>query len=289
MANWHRGSEGPVPAGPSNAPAEPGERGADGDPTPPGTPSPTPDAAPPIAPGPPPPPMVGSAYEAPPAVAQWAPPPGAYGIASPESRGLQYGRTLDRLMAYWLDGFIVEIPVLVAVVLLSGFGGATGLRIGGVTLVAGILALGIHLLYFVSFWTGGARATIGMRLMKLQIADAGDGATLTVQQGLVRWLAIGGAFQVVQLVPALALVGVLMAVLWSLVLLASTATSPTRQGIHDRIAGSALVQPRDAQTPAMTCLAVVVVLFGLWLLAIVSLVLLGGQISSILSNIGSSV
>lgn len=281
MARWHRDNDGPMAYGP------PPERPADAELSEPGPlpRPPEPPVAPPPGPGlPPPPPPVA----APMPIAPWAPPPGAYAGNVPGAATLQYGRTLDRVMAYLLDGFIIAIPVIVLTVILGGTA-AGSLRAGGVSLVAGIIALGIHLLYFVAFWTGGARATPGMRLMKLQIGDARNGETLTVQQGLVRWLALGGVFQLIDLVPVLAVLGVLLTLIWEVVLLATTASSPTKQGLHDRIANSALVQPAGAQTPATACLLIVVALFVIWMVGVVLLIFLGTQVSSILSAVGTSV
>jgi uncharacterized RDD family membrane protein YckC len=296
MARWHRSSDGPVPYGPpppgSAAPPEteaaPEDTAAWDVPSPP-EPSPRWPATPPrpqLDPGPPPPP---SPLGAPPPIAPWAPPADVYANAVPGAQGLQYGRTLDRVMAYWLDGIIVAIPTLIIAFVLGGGAAAVGLRTGGASLVAGIVATGIHLLYFVGFWTGQARATPGMRLMKLQIGDAKTGATLTVQQGLIRWLVLGGLFQVLEVIPVLAAVGLLAGAVWTLVLLATTATSPTKQGAHDRIADTALVQPLDARTPAVTCLVIVIGLFILWMAGIVALVFLGAQVSTILSTVGESV
>jgi uncharacterized RDD family membrane protein YckC len=206
----------------------------------------------------------------------------------PGTQGLQYGRTLDRVMAYILDGFIVAFPVVILALAVGTGAALGGLRQGGLSIVVGIVGSGIHLLYFVSFWTGNAQATPGMRLMKLRIGDARTGATPTVQQGLIRWLGLGGIFQVIGLVPPLAFISALFAFVWELVLLATTASSPTRQGLHDKMASTALVQPADAQTPAVTCLVVVVALFALWVVGLV-LVLLSTDVSSILSAVGTSI
>jgi len=276
MARIDRSSDGPMPYGPSSHPGEPGQPDAhEGQP-----PAPPPAGLPP-PPGPP------AGFPLP--VAPWAPPPGSSSTSAPGAAGLEYGRTLDRLMAWWLDSIIVAVPALILAFFLGGGAAAVGMRLAGASLVASVIAVGIHLLYFVAFWTGSSRATPAMRLMKLEIGDAKTGAVLTVQQGMIRWLAFGGAFQLVQIVPGLANVGAGLAVLWALLLLATTATSPTRQGLHDRIADTALVQPAGAQTPAMTCLILLVALFVVWVLAIVALIFLGGQVSSILSAVGSSV
>lgn len=282
MSRWHRSSDGPMPYGPPPSRLvedEPGDTQLSGTP---------PSATPPAGPGLPPPPPLQAGGPLP--VSPWAPPPGAYSSTVPGAQGLQYGRTLDRVMAYILDGFIISIPVVVITFALGAWSAASGsLREDGTTLVAAIIGSGLHLLYFVSFWTGSGQATPGMRVMHLRIGDAETGATPTVQQGLIRWLALGGIFQLLELVPSLLLFGGLVGFVWELVLLATTSSSVTKQGLHDRMANTAMVQPAGAQTPAVTCLVVFVVLFGVLLLGTVALLFLGAQVSSILSNVGTSI
>jgi uncharacterized RDD family membrane protein YckC len=226
---------------------------------------------------------------APPPISPWAPPPGAYALAAAGAEGLQYGRTIDRVMAYLIDGLIIGIPTAITAAIISRLEVSGSGGLGGASLVATIITVGVDLLYFVAFWTGGDGATPGMRLMKLRIANAATGAILTVQQGLVRWLALGGVLQLLAFVQPVAPLAGLLDVVWALILLATTATSPTKQGIHDRIASSALVQPLNARTPAMTCLVIVIALFVLWVVAVGALVFLGGQVSMILSNVGDSI
>ncbi len=283
MARTDRGSDGPTPYGPSGRPGEPVQQHAPSGPPAWNATAPTT----PAEPGPPPPPGPPSAF--PPPIEPWAPPPGAFSASVSGAAGLVYGRTLDRVMAWWLDSLIVAVPALILAAVLGGMANPTGLPLFGASLVASIIAVGIHLLYFVAFWTGSAQATPGMRLMKLRIGDAKAGAVLTVQQGIVRWLAIGGVFQLVEIIPDLAIIGAMASFLWVTVLLATTATSATKQGLHDRAADTALVQPAGAQTPAVTCLLLLVGLLFLWVIGVVALVALGGQVSSILSTVGESI
>jgi hypothetical protein len=75
-----------------------------------------------------------------------------------------------------------------------------------------------------------------------------------------------------------------------IVLLVSTVMSPTKQGLHDRFANSAVVRPAGAGSGiAMACLVIVIALFVLAILSIVALIFVGGQVSTILSDIGNSV
>jgi uncharacterized RDD family membrane protein YckC len=306
MAKFDRNSDGPMPYGPSSRtpPSEEpakdatpwGARPADGaPPTPTAGPS-TPDLAPPpISPdlAPPPPPSITGmplGIPVPPPVAQWAPPPGAYSSSVPGAPGLAYGRTLDRVIAFWLDSIIVGIPAFIVTAVLVDGGGSGSLNIPvGPAILAGVISAGIHLIYFVAFWTGTGRATPAMRLMKLQMGDATTGGVPTVQQGLLRWLGLGGVFRLLGILPAASALASGLEGLWILLLLITTALSPTKQGLHDRMAGTALVQPTNAPTPAKACLFIVLALLLIWVVGIVALIFLGGQVSRILSNVGGSI
>lgn len=311
MTRHQRSSDGPMPYGPSGQPTPPADGSAPPSQVePPVTPPPTPpawnppggDVPPPMAPSdpglPPPPPPVGQAsgfgghpgFGAPPPVAQWAPPPGAYSTSVPGAPGLQYARTLDRVMAWLLDSFLLAIPSLIlSVIILGGAGAGSIARLDGPALVANVITIGINILYFVGFWTGHARATLGMRLMKLQLGDAETGANATVQQGIIRWFVLGGVISIAASIPGLTGLVSFAALVWELVLLATTATSPTKQGLHDRIARTAMVQPANAQTPAQACLIILIALFAIWVVGVIALVALGGEVSRILSTVGTSI
>ena len=76
-----------------------------------------------------------------------------------------------------------------------------------------------------------------------------------------------------------------------LVLLASTARSARKQGLHDRFANSALVRPanRASGGPAMTCLIVVILIGVLFVVAIVALIYLGSQIDPLAPPPGTTI
>ena len=68
--------------------------------------------------------------------------------------------------------------------------------------------------------------------------------------------------------------------------------SATRQGLHDRWAGSSVVQSLDARTNAalVGCLVIALIGIGVFiLLPIVGLLLLGDQLEEILSSVGQSI
>jgi uncharacterized RDD family membrane protein YckC len=104
--------------------------------------------------------------------------------------------------------------------------------------------------YWVGLWTGG-RATLGMRLLGIRVVDAGSGGPVAAGVAGRRWAVLEGvvialgvltdvAFWVDQ--PELGTAAYLGTALWALVLLATTCLSPTRQGLHDRFAGTLVVR-----------------------------------------------
>jgi uncharacterized RDD family membrane protein YckC len=154
--------------------------------------------------------------------------------------------------------------------------------------LASILAVAINGAYFVAFWSGGRRATLGQMLFKIQVGNAFDGRPLSTEQAIRRWLGLGQFLSAFAFsIAAVGLIGVLSLV-WVLVLFLTTVSSPTKQGLHDRFANSAVVRPVDAGNGLVyTCLIVVFIIPILLILAV--LIFLGSQIPEILSAVGTSV
>jgi uncharacterized RDD family membrane protein YckC len=237
----------------------------------------------------------------------WAPPPEVY--AGPAGSSLEYAGALPRFVAWFIDGLILGI---IGFILLGGafvlFAGSInwselarpGFSRVGFTdagpiflgiLVATLLGALIQLGYFVFFWTGGAKATLGMRLLRLQVANAVDGATLTLSQAVRRWIGLGQWLSLLSYVPILGALSGLLQLVWYLVLLFTTVSSPSKQGVHDRFAGSVIVQPRGGSSNGLVfgCVLILVLLLVLPIIAIVALIFLGSQVSTILDNVGTSV
>jgi uncharacterized RDD family membrane protein YckC len=219
----------------------------------------------------------------------WTPP--APPAAVPGAEGLVFAGVGARLVAWFIDGIVIAIPTFLIVGALIAllnldprFDGAV------IGLLYAFLLVGIESVYFVFFWTGARRATPGMRVFGMQIGTAFDGKTLTLQQAVIRILALGYWLGIVAYVPGLSGLATLL-FLWYIVLLISTAISPTKQGIHDRLARSAIVQPADrpSNSAATACLAIVVVLFVIAIASVVGLIFLGSQISGILDEAGRSI
>jgi uncharacterized RDD family membrane protein YckC len=156
--------------------------------------------------------------------------------------------------------------------------------------VASILSVAINGAYFIAFWSGGRRATLGQMLFNIQVGNAFDGKPLTLEQAVRRWLGLGQFISVFAISAAAVGLIALVGLTWSLVLLISTISSPTKQGLHDRFANSAVVRPASAGNGLVyTCLIVVFVLPVVAILAIMSLFIMGSQVSDILSAVGTSV
>jgi uncharacterized RDD family membrane protein YckC len=236
----------------------------------------------------------------------WAPPAATL-------PGIEYGGALPRFVAYLVDGLILgviglllSIPAWVIAfgsvdwssfarssVAANRYSGVdmfgTGFLVAA--LIASLIALVIQALYFVLLWTSGARATLGMRLLGLQVANAADGRTITRGQAFRRWLALGQWLGFIAYVPVVGVVSGLIQFVWDLVILGSTATSATKQGVHDRIADTVVVQPRGGSGNAWVvgCLVIVAFFVLIAVVSIVALIFLGGQISGILKDAGNSV
>lgn len=226
----------------------------------------------------------------------WAAPPSPAEV--PGVPGLVFAGVGSRIVALFIDSILLSIPLLVLTSILAPpvmtetVDGALDFEtLYAVDPVSTIVYAGLSLVYFVGLWTSGGRATFGMRVMKLQVGSAFEGRTLSLGQAVTRWALLGQPLALVTIVPPLAALAGLLSFVWALVLLISTATSPTKQGIHDRVARSAVVQPAGARTSglATACLVIVVVLMALAIISIVALIYLGGQISNILSEVGNSV
>ena len=180
----------------------------------------------------------------------WAAPPTPV-AAGPE--GFVYADVPNRAIAYIIDAIIIAILAGIVGIILGGIGLSTGsvapgtlnfqLNIVGV-LVSAVISAAISAAYFIYTWTS-MRGTVGMRALGMQIGNARDGKTLTMDQATRRWAVIaapGILAQVLFVIPAIGAVLVLLAFLWFLYLLWTTYSSPTKQGFHDIFANTMVVK-----------------------------------------------
>ena len=214
----------------------------------------------------------------------WAPP--VQTAAVPVTEGLVIAGVFSRVVAYAIDIVFLQLLSLAVLGLVGGLGTDADPT---VTLAVAGLFVGVDFLYFVGLWTSGWHGTLGMRLMRLRILGAANATTLSVNDALLRWIALSGAVSILALVPGIGRYIGLVAALWVLALLITTATNPLRQGLHDRWARSVVVQPAPGGSGAAVigCIALVVLLFVVVPLILVGLV--GDQLQDILTEIGRSV
>jgi uncharacterized RDD family membrane protein YckC len=206
--------------------------------------------------------------------------------AVPVADGVVVAGIFARAVAYAVDALLLGAINLIVFGLLGVLDG-TGDE--ALTLIVSGVLVGVDFLYFVGLWTSGLHATLGMRLLRLRVLGAKTAGTLSVNDALLRWIALSGAVGILTLVPGLGGSIGLVSLLWFLVLLLSAATNPLRQGLHDRWARSVVVQPAPGGSGAalITCL-VLVVFVGL-ILPIAFLAIAGDQIRTLLTQIGASV
>lgn len=191
---------------------------------------------------------------APPPSAGWAapPPPVQAGPA-----GFVYADVPNRAIAYIIDAILVGVVAGIITGVLGGVGLSTGTSTPGTSnfelnyvglLVSAIIGAAISAAYFVYTWTS-MRGTVGMKALGMQIGNAVDGKTLTMDQATRRWLVIaapGILAQVLFVIPALgALIG-FVAFGWFIYLLWTTYSSPTKQGFHDKFASTMVVKAARA-------------------------------------------
>ena len=199
-----------------------------------------------------PPAMEPSPAMTPPPASSWEAAPGPAPVPVPGAAGFVYADVPNRFFALVIDGVILVIIAILIGIVLATIGVATG-SIGTTgtasfdpvaSIVYAVIVAAIYAGYFIWSWTTN-RATFGMRALGMQVGNAFDGKTLTTNQALRRGVALWGPGWLAQFFGGIAVIGPLLsilALLWGLYLLYSTATSPTKQGFHDKFANTVVVK-----------------------------------------------
>lgn len=203
--------------------------------------SPPPESPPPAAP----PPAAPVAWET---AAAAAPVPGAAGFV--------YADVPNRIIALIIDGIILGvIGIVITAIVTAIIGAPYDIDIDeqfNVSVTTNYLALIVNLLlsmavsaaYWIYTWTA-LRGSPGQKVLGMQVGNYPDGATLTQNQAIRRWIALGGLLPIVQSLNQLPLLGTLIGIgtiVYFAYLLYSTAKSPTKQGFHDKFANSVVVK-----------------------------------------------
>ncbi len=163
--------------------------------------------------------------------------------------GYYYADVPNRIIAFIIDYIIFFLVFfIVGAVTLGMFGtnlGFVQLQSTTSVLVQNVLSYLLVGAYFVYTWTA-MRGTLGMKLLGMQIGQQGDGQTITFNQGIIRYAVMFGPGFVAGLLSAfvlsLGLIASLIAFIWFIALLVTTAQSPTKQGLHDKYAQTMVVK-----------------------------------------------
>jgi uncharacterized RDD family membrane protein YckC len=193
--------------------------------------NPPPPPPPPPPGGLPPPPPPPSGYPAAPTPGYPAQP--GYGYA-PQ---VGYGGFWIRFVAIFIDGIVVSIPLGILSGIIDAITGVTAQNLANSNSTAAnavsAAALGVAALlylvlavltigYFVYFW--GTGSTLGMRIFRLRVADANTGAPIGFGRAALRYLGY-----VISVIPCY------IGLIWA-------AFDARKQGWHDKIAGTVVLQ-----------------------------------------------
>jgi uncharacterized RDD family membrane protein YckC len=180
-------------------------------------------------------------------------------MAAPPTTTRTHAGVPDRVAALLVDLVVLSVLAFLAAVVVSVVlgpavdfdGGAESLGDAvdtdrGIVVADALLTAVLGAVYFIGSWARAGR-TPGQRLLGLDVVDAAGQGRPSAGQAARRWLALIAPFSLAAVLgaasPALdgaALYAVVA--LWYLALLVTTATSRTRQGLHDRVAGTAVAK-----------------------------------------------
>jgi uncharacterized RDD family membrane protein YckC len=168
-------------------------------------------------------------------------------VSAGPAPGVAYADLVTRIIAYIIDAIILGVvwTVVWSVVFGTLFvtSGYAMLLVAGIAL--GILWAGASAVYFVYTWTK-MRASLGQRVLSLETVNAADGATLTNNQAIRRWVflfGIPGLLAVLSnVIGTLGLLLSLAGLGYSIYLLYTASQSPKRQGYHDVQANTVVVK-----------------------------------------------
>ncbi len=145
-----------------------------------------------------------------------------------------------------IDAVIVSVIILVGATVLSvllgpavSFSGTTIAVDREFAVLNATVATTINFLYFVMLWTR-LSATLAQRLLKLQVVST-SGEKLELGQAVIRWILLSAPAVAAGVAAALGQVVSwidILALAWYTALLITTALSPTKRGLHDRVAGT---------------------------------------------------
>lgn len=193
--------------------------------------------------GPNPDPATSSAQAATTSQAAWVA-PAATGQPVPGAAGFVYADVPNRAIAYIIDAVILfVINFVIGLVLLPIFSPNPN-TIGVGAIVGALISTAITGVYFVYTWTA-MRGSPGQKVLGMQVGNSPDGATITMDQAIKRWIFLGAPFGIASAFAGVGTFGLLIGLLglaYFIFLLVTTAQSPTKQGFHDLQANTVVVK-----------------------------------------------
>jgi uncharacterized RDD family membrane protein YckC len=170
--------------------------------------------------------------------------------------GYFYADVPNRIIAFIIDSIILAIIGFIVGIVTgflpsavevnpnaTNFGDFVRLNPVG-ALIDAILGLLVSGLYFVYTWTK-LRGSPGMKVLGMQVGNASDGRSISINQAIIRFLVLFGPSSVANALffaPSIGFLLGLLSFIWLIVLLVTTAQSPTKQGLHDRYAQTVVVK-----------------------------------------------
>lgn len=202
--------------------------------------------------------------------------------AAPGREGYVIAGMGARLVAYFIDSLIVSIIPTVLTLLVVDYqsmiqqaidasrsGAAAGqtavtFPVTPQLILVTLISIALQYLYFVGFWTSGARATLGMRGLRMQVVEAATGGTLSIATATKRFIALGSPLALLILVPALQSAAGVAQFALSLFLFFTAITNDRRQGLHDKWANSLVIRSTTSGDGAVVigCLVLIVIVVG---------------------------
>ncbi len=165
--------------------------------------------------------------------------------------GLFYADLPNRIIAYVIDMILLAIVGFVIAAITGSFMPVVQFDLVNgfhynylAAIVNAVIGAAVSAGYFIYTWTN-MRGTVGMKVLGMQIGNEKDGSTLSMDQAIRRWLAVGGWITIVSALNPLPLFGILIGLVslgYVIYLLYTTAQSPTKQGFHDKFVGSMVVK-----------------------------------------------
>jgi uncharacterized RDD family membrane protein YckC len=165
----------------------------------------------------------------------------------PGPGGVALADFTDRAIAAFIDFLILGIVGAIVASVTTGIlgeellGGIFGVSVKIPSLMSSLatvaIMLAISAAYFVGQWTRMGGATVGMRLFKLSVRDGASGQAVSQGAAINRWLLLGAPAVLSSIYGwGIGVILGLVVFVYYLYLIYTTASSATRQGLHDTYA-----------------------------------------------------